>query len=268
MWVLPCLPRNWLDQYDAVLLSCGASNPRDLPVPGRDAQGVYFAVDYLSSVTKSLLDSDLTDKRAISAGGKSVIVIGGGDTGNDCTATAIRQGCKDIIQLEMMPAPPVIRTVDNAWPSWPRILKVDYGQEEAIALYGQDPRRYQTTVKEFLKDEAGHLRGVVISCLSPQKNPDSGRTLMVPTGEEYELPAELVLIAAGFTGCQSYVAESFGLTPDERGRIQTQDFQTEIPGLFACGDMRRGQSLVVWALREGGDAAAAVDQYLMGYTNL
>lgn len=257
-----------LDQYDAVLLSCGASNPRDLPVPGRDAQGVYFAVDYLSSVTKSLLDSDLTDKRAISAGGKSVIVIGGGDTGNDCTATAIRQGCKDIIQLEMMPAPPVIRTVDNAWPSWPRILKVDYGQEEAIALYGQDPRHYQTTVKEFLKDEAGHLHGVVISCLAPQKNPDSGRTLMVPTGEEYELPAELVLIAAGFTGCQSYVAESFGLTPDERGRIQTQDFQTEIPGLFACGDMRRGQSLVVWALREGGDAAAAVDQYLMGYTNL
>ena len=215
-----------------------------------------------------MLDSDLTDKRAISAGGKSVIVIGGGDTGNDCTATAIRQGCKDVIQLEMMPAPPVIRTVDNAWPSWPRILKVDYGQEEAIALYGQDPRRYQTTVKEFLKDETGHLRGVVISCLAPQKNPDSGRTLMVPTGEEYELPAELVLIAAGFTGCQSYVAESFGLTPDERGRIQTQDFQTEIPGLFACGDMRRGQSLVVWALREGGDAAAAVDQYLMGYTNL
>ena len=256
------------DQYDAILLCCGASSPRDLPVPGRDAQGVHFAVDYLSSVTRSLLDSDLTDGKAISAKGKSVIVIGGGDTGNDCTATAIRQGCKDVIQLEMMPAPPVTRTADNAWPEWPRILKVDYGQEEAIALYGQDPRRYQTTVKEFLKDEAGKLRSVIISCLTPEKDPGSGRTLMVPTGEEYELSAELVLIAAGFTGCQSYVADAFGLMPDSRGRIQTVNFETEIPGLFACGDMRRGQSLVVWALREGGDAAAAVDQYLMGYTNL
>ncbi len=257
-----------LDGYDAVLLCCGASNPRDLNVPGRDAQGIHFAVEYLSGVTKSLLDSELTDGKAISARGKSVVVIGGGDTGNDCTATAIRQGCKEVVQLEMMSAPPTDRAADNAWPEWPRVLKTDYGQEEASALFGQDPRRYQSTVKEFLKDEQGRLRGVIVSLLTPQTDPATGRVLMIPTGEEYEMSADLVLIAAGFTGCQSYVAEAFDLLLDERGRVRTEKFQTDIPGLFACGDIRRGQSLVVWALKEGGDAAAAVDEYLMGYTNL
>ena len=253
-------------RYDAVVLCCGAKQARDLTVPGRDADGVYFAVDYLTSVTRSLLDSGLTDGKAISATGKNVLVIGGGDTGNDCVGTAIRQGCQNVVQLEMMPCPPVERAPGNEWPEWPRVLKTDYGQQEAIARFGSDPRVYQTTVKEFYKNEAGQLCGARIAKLESQLV--DGRRAMVPTGEEYDVPCELALIAAGFTGCEPYVAEAFGVEMTNRGNVADDHYATNQPKVFVCGDMRRGQSLVVWALREGRDTAAVVDESLMGYTNL
>ena len=253
-------------RYDAVVLCCGAKQARDLTVPGRDADGVHFAVDYLTSVTRSLLDSGLTDGKAISATDKNVLVIGGGDTGNDCVGTAIRQGCQSVVQLEMMPCPPVERAPGNEWPEWPRVLKTDYGQQEAIARFGSDPRVYQTTVKEFYKNEAGQLCGARIAKLESQLV--DGRRAMVPTGEEYDLPCELALIAAGFTGCEPYVAEAFGVEMTNRGNVADDHYATNQPKVFVCGDMRRGQSLVVWALREGRDTAAVVDESLMGYTNL
>ena len=254
------------EQYDAVVLCCGAKEPRDIRVPGREAEGIYFAVDYLSSVTKSLLDSDFADGKAISAKGKKVLVIGGGDTGNDCVGTAIRQSCTGVTQLEMMPCPPEHRMPGNDWPEWPRVLKTDYGQQEAIACFGSDPRLYQTTVKEFLKNEAGQVCAAVISRL--ESRVVDGRRTMVPTGEEFTLECDLVLIAAGFTGCEKYVAEAFGVDLTPRGTVADTKYATSQPKVFACGDMRRGQSLVVWALREGRDTAAVVDESLMGYTNL
>ena len=253
-------------QYDAVVLCCGAKQPRDIGAPGRDAEGIYFAVDYLSSVTKSLLDSGFADGRAITASGKKVLVIGGGDTGNDCVGTAIRQGCTGVTQLEMMPCPPTCRAPGNDWPEWPRVLKTDYGQQEAIAKFGSDPRLYKTTVKEFYKNENGQVCGALIAKLESQVV--DGRRMMVPTGEEFAIECDLVLIAAGFTGCESYVAEAFGVDMTPRGTVADKKYATSQPGVFACGDMRRGQSLVVWALREGRDTAAVVDEYLMGYTNL
>lgn len=257
-----------LKSYDAIVLCCGAKKARDLNVPGRDARGIHLAVDYLTSVTKSLLDSSFADGKAISAAGKNVLVIGGGDTGNDCQGTALRQGCTDLMALEMMPQPPKERAANNPWPEWPRVLKVDYGQTECLAKFGKDPRVYQTTVKEFLKDEAGNLTGAVISYLKPQRDPDTGRTSMVPTGEEFTYDCQLAFIAAGFVGCEDYVAEAFGVERNARGNVADQSFRTNVDKVFVCGDMRRGQSLVVWGLREGRDCAAEVDRYLMGYTNL
>ena len=257
-----------LDAHDAIVLACGAKQARDINAPGRDAQGIYFAVDYLTSVTRSLLDSNFADGKAVSAAGKRVLVIGGGDTGNDCQGTALRQGCTDLVALEMMPQPPRERAAGNPWPEWPRVLKVDYGQTECMAKFGKDPRVYQTTVKEFLKDDAGSLTAAVISYLKPERDPETGRTNMVPTGEEFTYNCELAFIAAGFVGCESYVADAFGVSLTGRGCVDTDHFRTNVDKVFACGDMRRGQSLVVWGLREGRDCAAEVDRYLMGYTNL
>ena len=189
-----------------------------------------------------------------------------GDTGNDCVGTAIRQGCESVMQLEMMPCPPAERTANNAWPEWPRVLKTDYGQQEAVAKFGNDPRVYQTTVKEFYKNEAGQVCGALIAKL--ESRVVDGRRQMVPTGEEFAVECDLVLIAAGFTGCQPYVAEAFGVDLTKRGIVADTKYATNVPKVFACGDMRRGQSLVVWALREGRDTAAVVDESLMGYTNL
>ena len=253
-------------QYDAVVLCCGAKQARDINAPGRDANGIYFAVDYLTSVTRSLLDSNFADGKAITAEGKRVLVIGGGDTGNDCVCTAIRQGCESVLQLEMMPCPPTERAPGNDWPEWPRVLKTDYGQQEAIAKFGSDPRVYQTTVKEFYKNEAGQVCGALLEKLESQVV--DGRRQMVPTGEEFTVDCDLVLIAAGFVGCESYTAEAFGVDLTARGVVADDHYATNVPGVFACGDMRRGQSLVVWALREGRDTAAVVDKSLMGYTNL
>ena len=255
-----------LKQFDAIALCTGSTVPRDLTIPGRELQGIHFAKDYLHSVTKSFLDSSLQDKKAVSAKGKDVIVIGGGDTGNDCVGTAIRQGCESVLQLEMMPCPPAERAPGNDWPEWPRVLKTDYGQQEAIAKFGCDPRVYQTTVKEFYKNEAGQVCGALLEKLESQVV--DGRRQMVPTGEEFTVDCDLVLIAAGFVGCESYVADAFGVDLTARGTVADDHYTTNVPGVFACGDMRRGQSLVVWALREGRDTAAVVDNSLMGYTNL
>ena len=259
-----------LKEYDRVILACGASNPRDILVEGRDASGIYFAVDYLKATTKSLLDSNLEDQTYISAKDRHVVVIGGGDTGNDCVGTAIRQGCASVIQLEMMPKPPVKRAQDNTWPEWPRVLKVDYGQEESLAVFGRDPRIYQTTVKEFVKDAEGKLTKVVTIALEAQKDEQSGRVQMLPVeGSEKEYPADLVLIAAGFLGAQPEVAEAFGVELTARGTVAADaNYQTSVEHVFTAGDMRRGQSLVVWAIREGREAARAVDESLMGYSNL
>lgn len=260
-----------LKEFDRVILACGASNPRDLKVPGRDAKGIYFAVDFLKSVTKSLLDSDLQDHKYIDVKGKHVVVIGGGDTGNDCTGTAIRLGAKSVVQIEMMPKAPDTRGADNPWPQWPRVCKTDYGQEEAIAVFGKDPRVYQTTVTEFVKNKNGELCQVKTVKLEAKKDPDSGRVNMVPIkGSEQVMDADVVLIAAGFLGCQDYVAKAFKADLDGRTNVATEPgkYETTAPQVFVAGDMHRGQSLVVWAIREGREAARAVDESLMGYTNL
>lgn len=260
-----------LKEYDKVILACGSSNPRDINVPGRDAKGIYFAVDFLTATTKSLLDSDLKDGKYISAKGKKVVIIGGGDTGNDCVGTSIRHGAASVTQIEMMPKLPDERTEDNPWPVWPRVCKTDYGQEEAIAVFGHDPRIYQTTVKEFVKDKNGNLTKVVTVKLEPKKDEKTGRMTMseVP-GSESTLEADMVLIAAGFLGCQKYVADAFGVVLNERTNVATEagKYSTNVENVFVAGDMHRGQSLVVWAIREGREVARAVDLSLMGYTNL
>ena len=249
-----------LEEYDAVVLCCGAANPRDLDIPGRGAQGVWFAVDFLKETTRSLLNGTLDSGDYPSAKGKDVVIVGGGDTGNDCVATCIRHGCASVVQLEMMPKPPDQRAENNPWPEWPRVCKTDYGQEESIAVFGQDPRIYQTTVTELLTDEAGALRGV--------RTVGLGRDLKPVPGTEGERPCQLLLIAAGFLGAQAYVPEAFGLELTGRGRVPTAEggYATALPKLFAAGDMRRGQSLVVWAIQEGRAAAREVDASLMGYS--
>lgn len=260
-----------LGEYDAVVLCCGAGNPRDIDAPGRDANGIYFAVDFLKATTKSLLDSKLEDGNYISAKGKNVVIIGGGDTGNDCVGTSIRQGCASVIQLEMMPKLPDSRAENNPWPEWPKVCKTDYGQQEAIAVFGSDPRQYQTTVKEFVKDENGNLKGVVTVKLKFEYDEESGRNVMKEVeGSEQCLDAELVLIAAGFLGPKQYISEAFGVETDNRSNVATEKgkYATNVEKVFTAGDMHRGQSLVVWAIREGRDAAADVDEYLMGYTCL
>lgn len=254
-----------------MVLACGASNPRDIKVPGREAKGIYFAVDFLKSTTKSLLNSNLQDGNYISAKGKKVVVIGGGDTGNDCVGTSIRHGAVSILQLEMMPKLPDERTEDNPWPEWPRILKTDYGQEEAIAVFGEDPRVYQTTIKEFIKNEKGELCRLKVVKLEAKKDEKSGRLSMVEIpSSEYEVEADMVLIAAGFLGCEEKVTKAFGVELNERTNVLTakDSYKTTLKNVFAAGDMHRGQSLVVWAIREGREVAREVDFNLMGYTNL
>ncbi len=260
-----------LKKYDRVVLACGSSNPRDINVPGRDAKGIYFAVDFLKATTKSLLDSGFEDKKFISAQGKHVVVIGGGDTGNDCVGTAIRLKAASVVQLEMMPKLPDTRTENNPWPVWPRVCKTDYGQEEAIELFGADPRIYQTTVKEFIKDKNGNVKQAKIVRLESKKDEKTGRFMMVEVeGSEEVIKADLVLIAAGFLGSQQYVTKAFGVEVNERTNVKTEagKYSTNVKNVFAAGDMHRGQSLVVWAIREGREAAKEVDASLMGYTKL
>ena len=260
-----------LKNFDRVVLACGASNPRDIKVPGRESKGIYFAVDFLKKVTKTLLDSDFQNAPYEEAKGKHVLVIGGGDTGNDCVGTSIRLGAKSVTQLEMMPMPPVERAANNPWPQWPRVLKTAYGQEEAIAVFGHDPRIYQTTVTEFIPDKKGNVCKAKIVKLKSEKDPNTGRMQMVPVeGTEEVIPAELVLIAAGFLGSQKYVTDAFHVATNGRTNVDTKpgEYETSVPRVFTAGDMHRGQSLVVWAIREGREAAKAVDESLMGYSYL
>jgi len=257
------------EEFDCVVLCCGAANPRDLAVTGRQANGVYFAVDFLKGSTKCLYDAKLRDGSFPSAKGKDVIVVGGGDTGNDCVGTSIRQGCKSVVQLEMMPRLPDTRREDNPWPQWPFVGKTDYGQDEAIALFGSDPRIYQTTVKELFADENGNLCRVQTVKLAPKI--EDGRTVMAEVpGSELLHDCQLLLIAAGFLGSEEAICTAFGVERDGRTNVKTEAglYQTSAQRIFTAGDMHRGQSLVVWAIAEGRAAAKAVDESLMGYTNL
>ncbi len=260
-----------MNEFDSTVLACGAANPRDINVPGREAKGIYFAVDFLTATTKSLLDSQFQDGKFIPAKDKKVMVIGGGDTGNDCVGTSIRLGAESVIQLEMMPKAPDERAEDNPWPMWPKVCKTDYGQEEAIYKFGQDPRIYETTVKSFLSDEDGNVCGAELVSLSWTKDPETGRMNMSQIeGSERVIPVDLVLIAAGFLGAQSYVTDAFGVNITPRTTVQTDagKYATSVPNVYTAGDMHRGQSLVVWAIHEGRECARFVDKNLMGYTNL
>ena len=255
------------EEYDAVVLCCGAKQPRSLGV-GEEAVGnVFPAVDFLTRQTRTLLAGNpMTEAK-----GKRVVIVGGGDTGNDCVGTCLREGCASVLQLEMMPQPPAERPADNPWPEWPVKLKTDYGQEEAIAVFGKDPRVYQTTVKEILPNKKGDIKAVKTVKLEFQKDPDTGR--MTPTeveGSEKTIPCDLLLIAAGFTGCESYTPDAFGVQCGPRNTVRTEPehYATNVDNVFTAGDMHRGQSLVVWAIAEGRSCAVEVDAFLMGYTNL
>ena len=262
---LDVTPKELKEEFDAVVLCCGSKTPRSLNVPGMDAQGVWFAVDYLTAATKKVIG--ITEDFAITAKDRHVVIVGGGDTGNDCVGTAIRQGCASVTQLEMMGKPPATRQPSNPWPQWPKVLKTDYGQQEAIARFGSDPRRYQTTVKEILCGEDGAVHALRTVRLEPKT--ENGQTQMQPVPEsEEEIPCDLLLIAAGFTGVQDYVAQAFDLPRDNRGNLLAVNYHTPIDHIFAAGDCRRGQSLVVWGIAEGRACAKEVDRYLMGYTNM
>ncbi len=255
-----------LEEYDAVVLCCGATRPRDLAIPGRQAAGVHFAMDYLTHNTRRLLDGTPLE---IDAAGKDVVVIGGGDTGTDCVATALRQGCRSITQLEIMPRPSQERGADNPWPQWPRIYRLDYGQEEAKEKFGGDPRQFLVTAEEFIADPTGQLREIRIHDIEWRE--EAGRPWPEKIrGSERNLPADLVLLAMGFLGPEEAVLAGAGVEQDPRSNIQADygRFATSVPGLFAAGDARRGQSLIVWAINEGRGAAREVDRFLMGGTEL
>ena len=258
-----------LSEYDAVALCCGAKKPRPLSAQGSEAQGIMFAVDWLKSVTKSLLDSDFSDKNFFDPKGKHVVILGGGDTGNDCTGSSIRLGVASVTQLEMMPCPPAERQPNNPWPQWPKVLKTDYGAQESIEKFGHDPRVYKTTIKEVYQKD-GKVCGIKTVQVE-FKNVDGKRTLCEIEGSEKELPADLILIAAGFLGCEDYTANAFGVPLSPRNTVATSGADSYFTGtdkVFTAGDMHRGQSLVVWAIAEGRECAREIDEYLMGYSNL
>lgn len=258
-----------LSEYDAVALCCGAKKPRPLSAQGSEAQGIMFAVDWLKSVTKSLLDSDFSDKNFFDPKGKHVVILGGGDTGNDCTGSSIRLGAASVTQLEMMPCPPAERQPNNPWPQWPKVLKTDYGAQESIEKFGHDPRVYKTTIKEVYQKD-GKVCGIKTVQVE-FKNVDGKRTLCEIEGSEKELPADLILIAAGFLGCEDYTANAFGVPFSARNTVATSGADSYFTGtdkVFTAGDMHRGQSLVVWAIAEGRECAREIDEYLMGYSNL
>jgi glutamate synthase (NADPH/NADH) small chain len=259
-----------LEDFDAVVLCTGATKPRGLNVDGCDSKGIYFAVDFLHANTKSLLDSKLADGSYISAKGKDVIVIGGGDTGTDCVATSMRHGCKSVTQFEIMPEPPLTRQSSNPWPEWPKVLKTDYGQEEAAAVFGHDPREFCIMTKSVENDADGHVKQLHTVKVEWKKD-GSGRFVPVELpGTDKAWPAQLVLIAMGFLGPEDGPIKALNVAQDARGNAKSEygSFRTNIDGVFAAGDARRGQSLVVWAINEGRGAARECDRYLMGKTDL
>ncbi|RMG39589.1 MAG: glutamate synthase subunit beta [Planctomycetota bacterium] len=256
--------------YDAVILCVGATRPRDLPIPGRDLKGVHFAMELLHSNTKSLLDSGHADGRYIDAAGKKVIVIGGGDTGTDCIGTVIRQGCESVINFEIVPRPPDQRAPNNPWPQWPRVFRVDYGHAEAKAKFGEDPRKFCIETLEFLGDDDGNLRGLRACQVDWSKPVPNGPPFSRIEGTEMEFECDLVFLALGFLGPEPTIAEQLGLETDRRSNFKAEygKYATNVEGVFAAGDCRRGQSLVVWAINEGREAARECDRYLMGSTVL
>ena len=252
--------------FDAVVLCGGATRPRDLMIEGRQFGGIHFAMEFLTGNTKAVLDG----QEFSLAKGKDVVVIGGGDTGTDCCGTSLRQGCQSLVQLEIMPQPPAQRAADNPWPQWPKVYKMDYGQEEAAAVFGADPRKYLVTAKRFIGDATGKVSGVEIVSVEWAKD-DKGR--FVPkevAGSMKVLPAQLVLLAMGFLGPEETLLKPLGIVCDERTNVKAEHgkFATNVEGVFAAGDMRRGQSLVVWAINEGRAAARECDRFLMGQTEL
>jgi glutamate synthase (NADPH/NADH) small chain len=260
---------NLLNEFDAVVLCTGATKPRDLPIEGRNLKGVHFAMEFLTHNTRSLLDKH-RNGNYINAEGKAVMVIGGGDTGTDCVGTSMRHGCKSLVQVEILPRPPMDRAKDNPWPEWPKVYKLDYGQEEAAAKFGADPRVYLTTAKKFVGDEHGHIKEAHLVQIQWDKN-EKGQ--FVPTevpGTEQVRPVQLVLLAMGFLGPEQPLLEALNVERDARTNIKAEfeKYSTTVKGVFAAGDCRRGQSLVVWAFNEGRGAARECDRYLMGETSL
>jgi glutamate synthase (NADPH/NADH) small chain len=266
---------NLLKEFDAVILCTGATKPRDLPIEGRELKGIHFAMEFLTANTQAILEKDKNgattgDLPYISAEGKDVVIIGGGDTGTDCVGTSMRHGCKSLVQLEILPKPPLERAPNNPWPEWPKVYKMDYGQEEAAAKFGDDPRTYLTTATKFEGDENGNVKAVHTVQVEWEKN-DKGQFIPkhVP-GSEKVLPAQLVLLAMGFLGPEQPLLDALGVDRDARSNVKADygKYTTSIPGVFAAGDCRRGQSLVVWAFNEGRGAARECDLYLMGSTDL
>jgi len=262
-------PQIFLKEFDATVICTGATQARDLPAEGRNLKGIHFAIEYLTANTKAVLNLN-ADSSVVHARDKDVIVIGGGDTGTDCVGSAIRQGCKTVTQIEILPKPPQERQPDNPWPEWPKTLKVDYGQEEAAAKYGADPRTYLTTVKKFIGDAEGRVKELVTVQIKWEKN-DKGQFIpQEQAGTEKTLPAQLVLLAMGFLGPEQALLKELKVETDPRSNIKAEygKFATSIKGVFSAGDCRRGQSLVVWAINEGRAAARECDRYLMGSTDL
>lgn len=258
-----------LKEFDAVVLCTGATKARDLPIEGRDLKGIHFAMEFLHGNTKALLDGK-KNGHFLSAEGKDVIVIGGGDTGTDCVGTSLRHRCRSLVQVEILPKPPMQRASDNPWPEWPKVYKMDYGQEEAAAIFGDDPRVYLTTAKKFVGDDHGRVTGVLTVEIRWEKDATGRFTPKEVAGTEKLRPAQLVLLAMGFLGPESTLLDNLGIEKDARSNVKADygKYETNIKGVFAAGDCRRGQSLVVWAFNEGRGAARACDTYLMGQSKL
>ena len=258
-----------LKEFDAAVLCTGATQPRDLPVAGRNHKGIHFAMDFLTANTRAMLDRH-KNGNFISAEGKDVVVIGGGDTGTDCVGTSLRQGCRSLVQIEILPRPPLERAKDNPWPEWPKVYRMDYGQEEAAAKFGADPRVYLTTAKQFIGDDHGQVKEVLTVQIQWERNEKGQFVPKELPGTEKVLPVQLVLLAMGFLGPEQPLLEALGVERDPRtnAKAEFEKYHTNIKGVFAAGDCRRGQSLVVWAFNEGRGAARECDRYLMGQTDL
>jgi len=258
-----------LKEFDAVILATGATQPRDLPVEGRNLKGVHFAMEFLTANTRALLDRH-KNGNYISAEGKDIIVIGGGDTGTDCVGTSLRQGCRSLVQVEILPKPPTERAKDNPWPEWPKVYLLDYGQQEAAAKFGADPRVYLATVKKFNADSQGQVKEALTVQIQWDRNEKGQFVPKEVPGSEKVLPTQLVLLAMGFLGPEQPLLDALKLERDPRTNVKAdfEEYATNIKGVFAAGDCRRGQSLVVWAFNEGRGAARECDRYLMGSTDL
>jgi glutamate synthase (NADPH/NADH) small chain len=261
-----------LQEFDAAALCGGATKPRDLPAEGRNLKGIHFAMELLHSNTRNLLGGSLQDDDivTISARGKDVIVIGGGDTGTDCVGTSLRHGCRSLVQFEILEHPPMERQADNPWPEWPKVFKVDYGQEEAIEVYGKDPRHFCIQTKRFVGDEHGNVKEIHTVEIEWVKGANGRMVPQEVAGTEKVWPAQLVLLALGFLGPEDQLLGQLGVERDERSNVRAElgKFATSIPNVFTAGDMRRGQSLVVWAIHEGRGCAREIDRHLMGETQI